>query len=118
MKELGAIAFPKIPTPAEQRLAVEAAIREAEDEKGPYLSLVVLRQHPAWKEIQAGIKAGRDAAIAKGMKADGNDVYRFQGEFRAWQRFLTMADRAAEIIRELDLRIEGLRKKLEEFPTT
>jgi hypothetical protein len=112
VKNLGAIPFPRIPTKEEERLVIQDVIRKTEAEKATYLALLTLSQHPAWPNIQAGIKDGQRAAVEKGMKATGEEVYRFQGEYRAWERMAMMPVRAAAIVAELDKKLAELQERL------
>ena len=118
VKMLGPTAFPKIPTNADLRAELIQNIANLEGEKLPYVALAMLKDHPSWPQVKAGIRAGLDAAIERMGVADGNDVYRCHGEVRAWRRVLTMADKAEKLVAEYNAKLLGLNAKLREIPAT
>jgi hypothetical protein len=112
VKSFGAIAFPKIPTPAEERLVLEARISQKEAEKDAYAAIVGLRGLSQWAAIQAELLRWMDRLVVRLVQSEDAEVYRCQGEYRALHRFLTITQKPAESCKTLDNEIAAMRQRV------
>ena len=115
IKNFGAIAFPKIPTAAEERFALELRISQKESERGSLAALVSLEGLPQWTELQSKLLEWTDRLVARLAQAEDVEVYRCQGEYRAILRLLTVTQKPAESLKALDKEIAGMRQILGEL---
>lgn len=116
VRQFGAIAFPKIPTPAQERLGLELRIRQKEGERESLAALVSLQALPQWMSVQKKLLAWAGRLMDRLAESEDVEIYRCQGEYRAIMRLVNVTVRPAESLKALDQEIAEMRQRLTELP--
>jgi len=115
IKNFGAIAFPKIPTPAQERLGLELRMRQKLAEREAFEALVSLHGLPQWVAVQKKLLAWGNRLIDRLAESEDVEIYRCQGEYRAVLRLVNITVKPAEAIKSLDNEITGIQQRLAEL---